>query len=895
MAIAITDHHDFCFVDYVRRAIARLPSPGPTVWLFPGVEVSCNDAVQCLVLFDGDTDAATWNRLFGGHLLTVQAPDPNAPTNPQADNCGKNISEFLEGVAGDVGLNGCSIVLPHASNEGAHKSMLRVGFHPRFKQLPFDGVYTERAFNQLDDITKKKIYGQITEWGNRRRGIIPTGDNRVQSFNRLATNLCWIRLGEPTAEAIRQAVLADEARISYVNPSLPNQRILSLKVESSLTGRDFELLFNDGFTALIGGRGSGKSAILEYLRFGLGRSAGDVEADVDEGRGHDDGRSREEELITETLQDGGLVVVVLERDGVIETWSRAGSQRDTINVTIPDGSVEELTISAAQQRFRGRAFYQKQLSTLVLDRRRAAEQITGIAAAESVDRRRLIDQDIAGAKREVEAAFQQLIEFWVAQAEHEQGVNGVADLNRRLAAVRKRLEESGLTPESQRLLDAAPVYNLVQALTAEAEGSIAADITNIRRAMGAVPSIDPERWAAAREFEEVAVFLEAVEKAKADVAGALTTTVEVLDTLARAQETLNAAFTPRHYAFNTDHQAAAAQQASLGTLIEESTRLVAELQTAEAAERRSAAKLKGLEEAPNKLQASREKLARALEGRRDILAAAAAQVEGMSAGSLRAEIRIEELPDQYVRSLVDICDGHRIRDLQARCEDRIRALFATGSDVTWHQLTDLVSEVYRHKLQTNALTIEPGEQVSVIIETALFAPLTNQQLRGIYATLDNTRVVKMLTASHEDYISFEYNDASGYIPFERASPGQQAAALLHLLLNQEAGTLVIDQPEDDLDNKVVMRIVNLVQTTKRKRQLIFATHNPNFVVNGDADKVVALTSGGAAGGEATFGPRVSIDVDGAIETSAVRTAITDTMEGGQAAFELRSRKYLFKL
>lgn len=90
-----------------------------------------------------------------------------------------------------------------------------------------------------------------------------------------------------------------------------------------------------------------------------------------------------------------------------------------------------------------------------------------------------------------------------------------------------------------------------------------------------------------------------------------------------------------------------------------------------------------------------------------------------------------------------------------------------------------------------------------------------------------------------------------------------------------------------------MRIVNLVQTTKRKRQLIFATHNPNFVVNGDADKVVALASGGAT--EATSSPRVSIDVDGAIETPAVRRAITDTMEGGQAAFELRSRKYLFKL
>ena len=153
----------------------------------------------------------------------------------------------------------------------------------------------------------------------------------------------------------------------------------------------------------------------------------------------------------------------------------------------------------------------------------------------------------------------------------------------------------------------------------------------------------------------------------------------------------------------------------------------------------------------------------------------------------------------------------------------------------------------------------------------------------------------MLTAAPEDYIAFEYNDANGYIPFEQASPGQQAAALLHLLLNQEAGTLIIDQPEEDLDNKIIMKIVGLVQTTKRRRQLIFATHNPNFVVNGDSDKVVALAPGNTESGESSdsLTPRVSIDVDGAIETPTVRAAITETMEGGQAAFELRGRKYMF--
>jgi ABC-type cobalamin/Fe3+-siderophores transport system ATPase subunit len=119
-----------------------------------------------------------------------------------------------------------------------------------------------------------------------------------------------------------------------------------------------------------------------------------------------------------------------------------------------------------------------------------------------------------------------------------------------------------------------------------------------------------------------------------------------------------------------------------------------------------------------------------------------------------------------------------------------------------------------------------------------------------------------------------------------------------LLLRQEAGTLIIDQPEDDLDNKVIMQIVRLLQTAKRKRQLIFATHNANFLVNGDADKVVALMPGvydpsGAPVANADT-PRISVEVDGAIETPNVQNIITDTVEGGRAAFQLRSRKYKFR-
>jgi|KBSMisStandDraft_5_1062788.scaffolds.fasta_scaffold125263_2 AAA domain, putative AbiEii toxin, Type IV TA system len=261
---------------------------------------------------------------------------------------------------------------------------------------------------------------------------------------------------------------------------------------------------------------------------------------------------------------------------------------------------------------------------------------------------------------------------------------------------------------------------------------------------------------------------------------------------------------------------------------------------------------------------------------------------------LRASVQPESIPRQYVASLVDLCESSRVRDAAIRCEDRVREILDPNTGQSWESFCDSLLGLCKDRLQAGTTSkLTPSSSAS--LATLLFE-LTAQQATGVYQNLTVNRVSAILTATPSDYISFEYRDRSGHIPFQQASPGQQAAALLNLLLKQEAGTLIIDQPEDDLDNKVIMQIVKLLQTAKRKRQLIFATHNANFLVNGDADKVVALTPGvyvpvpAAQGGN----PRISVEIDGAIETPGVTRMITDTVEGGKEAFELRSRKYKFK-
>ena len=129
-------------------------------------------------------------------------------------------------------------------------------------------------------------------------------------------------------------------------------------------------------------------------------------------------------------------------------------------------------------------------------------------------------------------------------------------------------------------------------------------------------------------------------------------------------------------------------------------------------------------------------------------------------------------------------------------------------------------------------------------------------------------------------------DDGSYRRLDELSGGQRVSVLLSLLLETEdSRPLVIDQPEDELDNRFLFEtVLPALKKLKGRRQVVVATHNANIVVNGDADMVIQL--------EATA-KRGQVACSGAIEESDVRDAIVRTVDGGEEAFRLRRRKYGF--
>lgn len=115
------------------------------------------------------------------------------------------------------------------------------------------------------------------------------------------------------------------------------------------------------------------------------------------------------------------------------------------------------------------------------------------------------------------------------------------------------------------------------------------------------------------------------------------------------------------------------------------------------------------------------------------------------------------------------------------------------------------------------------------------------------------------------------------------SPGQRATALLALVLSSGSEPLIIDQPEDDLDNRhIYEEIVRVLGNVCQSRQVIVATHNANIPVLGDAELIVALDADADRGGLLAIG---------GLEDATVASHARRILEGGEEAFEARYRRY----
>jgi ABC-type cobalamin/Fe3+-siderophores transport system ATPase subunit len=141
------------------------------------------------------------------------------------------------------------------------------------------------------------------------------------------------------------------------------------------------------------------------------------------------------------------------------------------------------------------------------------------------------------------------------------------------------------------------------------------------------------------------------------------------------------------------------------------------------------------------------------------------------------------------------------------------------------------------------------------------------------------------------------------------SPGKRGLVLLQLILHLSNAShpILIDQPEDNLDNRTIyFQLKQFVREKKLKRQIIFVTHNANLIISTDSENIIAANQDGQQAGKDNREFKFEY-VSGAIENTftddsaqgilykmGIREHVCDILEGGKEAFQEREEKYGFK-
>lgn len=856
---------------YVRSVAEQRRKSNPTfdLWVFPGMELTAVGGVQCLLIFDADLPEEWFRQVQGRLGIEYAGVDESTRKSLRVTQLKLPYPDIGAALDELQGIRGRYIVLPNVS-EG-NFSVLSSGNHGEFLRMPYVGGYLDRGktINSLGHKSRTRLSGTDKMWSIREIYPIPTSDSRSSDYGALGTNETWIKLAAPTAEAIRQAFLCHRSRIHLGPPQMPSPTILEVKVSGSRILEDQTLTLSPELNSIIGGRGSGKSSLLEYTAFALGRSCFDIPRD------QYSGNERLQGLIKDTLVGaGGQVAVTIQQDGAKFVVTRTPSTKHQPQIRYPNGAVNPISVEELRALFPSVVYSQGELAE-VGKRASAQTQLTDLLqfvspSFKSEDDE--INRTLTSRKQTVRAAIQALVAHWNKQtARHRLAMNHDT-LQQRIAALEKTLP--ALNDEDRAVVDGfglADAFESQRVLATKHADELMTFLEN-------AASDHAKAW-------ELPADLPETEELRSQYAALVQTFAVGIADLRRKSQPLRSALTEAETAWKGklaekrkarddtlskigSHKSVTDQIIKLrGELSDHAQKLaVLDAELAEGGDPAAAVKaaLDALHEA-NKTRAERTQ-------------AWAADIEELSEHMIRATVA----PDGDASEVFEALDvlAARTGSQQATRQQ------AWNTGLIVEEAGEIVSLLRAdcEALLRWRIAGEPrGEELPKCDWLWQFLGDTENIRGAMLRLIDTSRLETISTALPKPQISLFYRDGEREVTFDKASEGQRAAALLLMLLGQPGGPLIVDQPEGDLDNKVISKLTDKLHTAKRFRQLMFASHNANIVVNGSSELVAYMDL-------AENGAR-KVTQRGAIDTQVICSVITETMEGGEKAFKDRHDKY----
>ncbi len=857
--VAVTDHNSGEWIEKLKQELANFNTEQPSDYrplhLFPGVEISVNGNIHVLAIFSAEKTSQDIFSLLGAVGYSGRFGHTDCCTT-------KSVTEVINEVTKSGG-----IAIPAHVDQS--RGLFQVDSGITLKQVLENSNWFAMELHD-PAYSKPALYTDLKLHHAEMLG----SDAHLPA--QVGAQFTWVKMTEPSLAGLRLALLDGPLSLlrSDQTSGDPNSHA-PLVVESIVIhdakymghNQPLEVKLNPWLNAIIGGRGAGKSSVLEFLRIALRREDelfGKLKEDFAEFKkiprsGDDRG------LLTEQTQ----IQAVYRKDGVRYRiqWDQAGTL-EAIQEQQAEGSWQ-IVAGDVRRRFPVRIYSQKQIFELA---NRPGALLRVVDEAPEVDRASWEEK-----WREEESRFLALRakarEIEAGLAEEGSITGELDDVKRKLAVFEsaghkevlqdyqlRRRQESGIKDWQESFADTGNRLRdlAVQAIPTTLDASLFDGRTDPDKSLLENVQAIADRFLSLRQkIENLAAEADAI----------------VQDCQNKVEESSwKAALNKAEAAYNALVEklqgAGAGDPSEYGRLVQERQRLEQKLSSLEG-------KKKTLTDIEKQAQESLSKLG---DLRRELTQRRSNFLSKVVAST--SQVRIEVIP---------YGDANTVETEFRELIGKDKPLFQ--NDIWADDESGLLADLYKNYPRLTSLGEFESrlnnlkQNLNKVRKNSTLLNFRDQRFATYLAGLKPEVFDRLDCWFPGDSLKVTYNpltDGSSFKPIEQGSPGQKTSAILAFLLAYGDEPMILDQPEDDLDNHLIYDlIVRQLRDNKRRRQIITVTHNPNIVVNGDAELVLAL--------DVRRG-QTQIVQQGGLQEQPVRDEICRVMEGGREAFELRYRR-----
>ena len=824
--VAITDHNSGGWIDKLKQKLAELEDNKPNwcrpLYLFPGVEISANGGVHILAIFGCDKDESHIDQLLGAVGYSGTKGESDTVTD-------KSITEVVDEIAKWGGI-------PIPAHADKKKGVFQLQGSTLERVLEHKKIYAmelcDSNYQKPQLYTDKKM--QWTE--------VNGSDTHSFSENRFGT-FTWIKMDEPSIDGLELALRDGTVSVNRdmsTTPNLPPDYFIeALEIcEAKYIGRSKPLncQFNPSLNAIIGGRGSGKSTLLEFMRLALRRDKDIPETLKAESRRYFN-VDEEDSLL---IEDSKISLIYRKGEARYRlNWSKADfpsleEKKDDTWIACP-GEIKSL--------FPVRIYSQKQIFELAKNPRALIDIIdetpeVGFRTTKA-QHRELVNRykQIKGKQRELKEKIDQ----------QDQLRGEFNDLARQIEQIEKSGHETVLQNYGKRGQQLNEFDNL--------EGKWREMSRRLAKTRDDIAPADFNRQHFS-EHPDIASIVEATNENWQIISGKLSELVR------EAELVIDDWYVKKNAAdWMRNLKADMEQYELLSTQLEQQgidPSRYRQLLTQQKNIQKELDLISEYQLSQKELETEKQDVLKQIEENRKVLSEKRQKfLTGILQGNQAVSIKVKSFGadwdsiEEELRGILQ-CYDRFDRDI-----DNLKDIYQGSGDRGIEKLKEAIKGIRNRKIPakdgrfTSHLELLPQESMTDLI---------------LWFPGDDLK------------ITFGPNRQS----IEQGSPGQKNAALLAFILSYGDEPLLLDQPEDDLDNELIYNlVVERLRETKSERQVIVVTHNANIVVNGDAEMVLPL--------KVEYGETRVLQA-ASIQERKIRQAICDILEGGQQAFEQRYKR-----